>query len=109
MLSAHLSSVLKKEYGRRSIAVRKNDEVKIVRGSKKGSQGKITRTDLKMMKIFVEDVKTKRVSGQEVEIPIDPSNVIVTKLFTDDKARVKKLKRLPRKDSRVPEQPAKEK
>ncbi|MBI2583670.1 MAG: 50S ribosomal protein L24 [Candidatus Aenigmarchaeota archaeon] len=93
MLSSHLSVVLRKELGRRSVAVRKDDEVKIVRGSKKGSAGKITRVDMKKMKIYVEGVKRKKVSGQEMDFPIDPSNVIVTKIFSDDKARIKYIRR----------------
>ena len=73
--------------------VRKGDEVKIIRGGKKGSVGKITRVDTGSLKIFVEDVKKKKVSGQEVEIPIDPSNVIITKLFAEDKTRMKIVRR----------------
>jgi len=93
MMSAHLSRVLRKEFGRRAVKIRKGDEVKVVRGEKKGSQGKIIRVDFSRMKIYVENVKGKKVSGQEVEIAIDPSNVVITRLDMDDKARAKSIKK----------------
>eukprot|EP00034_Subulatomonas_tetraspora_P000732 GABW01000997.1.p1 GENE.GABW01000997.1~~GABW01000997.1.p1 ORF type:complete len:57 (-),score=13.04 GABW01000997.1:54-224(-) len=41
-MSAPLSSALREEYKVRSMPIRKDDEVKIVRGQFKGTEGKIT-------------------------------------------------------------------
>ncbi len=93
MISAHLSPSLRKEYKRRSIPVRKGDEVVVMKGSFKGVQGKITRIDTKKLKIYIENVKRKKTSGQDVEVPIDPSNVKIINLNLEDKKRLKIVKR----------------
>ncbi|MBI2579181.1 MAG: 50S ribosomal protein L24 [Candidatus Aenigmarchaeota archaeon] len=93
MLAAHLSRELRKEYGKRSLPVRKDDEVVVITGSHKGSKGKVSRVDMKEMKVYMENAKRKKVSGQEVQAPIDPSNVVITKLNLDDSERKKILER----------------
>lgn len=93
LISAHLEKSLRKEYKKRSLPVRKGDEVKIMRGKFSGSRGKVSRVDLKSLKVYVDSAKTKKVSGQDVEVAIDPSNVIITKLEFDDKKRRKFLTR----------------
>lgn len=91
MLSAHLDKKLRKELGRRSAAVVKGDEVAIMRGEFRKKGGKVSKVDMKSLKIYVENIKAKKVSGQEVQVPIDPSNVMVTKLNLDDKLRKESL------------------
>jgi len=93
MISAHLDKKLRKETGRRSIPLRRDDEVKVMAGGFKGKTGKVTRVDLKKLRVFVDSVKKKKVSGQEVEISIDPSNLMVIKLNLDDKKRRKFVER----------------
>ncbi|MEM7819838.1 MAG: 50S ribosomal protein L24 [Candidatus Aenigmatarchaeota archaeon] len=93
MVSAHLDKELRKEYKKRSIPIRKGDEILIMRGEFKGRKGIVTKVDLNKMKIYVDNVKRKKVSGQETEIPLDPSNVKIIKLNLDDKKRLKFLKR----------------
>ncbi len=91
-LAGHLSERLRKELKTRSIPLRKNDVVKIVRGSFKGSEGKIIKLDRKNGKIFVEKVIRKKSDGTEFDVAIDPSKVIVRELETSDKKRLKKIK-----------------
>ncbi len=93
LVSAHLDKALKKLYKKRALSVREGDEVVVVRGAFRKQHGKIIRVDLKKLKIYVDNVKRKKVSGQEVEVSIDPSNVIITKLNMDDKKRQKFLRR----------------
>jgi len=93
MVAAHLDKTLRKEYKKRSMPVRKGDEVVVMRGKFRKKRGNVTHIDLSKMKIFIDDIKIKKVSGQEVEIPIEPSNVKITKLNLDDKKRIKILKR----------------
>jgi large subunit ribosomal protein L24 len=93
MVSGHLSKTLRKEYGKRSIMLRKDDEVKIVRGGFAGTTGKISKIDLKALKVYVDTAKRKKVSGQEVEAAIDPSNILVMNLNMDDKRRRKFIAR----------------
>lgn len=91
LVSAHLEKGLRKDYNKRSLPVRKGDEVRVTRGKFAGTKGKISRVDLKRLKIYIENAKVKKVSGQEVELPIDPSNVVITNLNLDDKKRKKFL------------------
>jgi large subunit ribosomal protein L24 len=93
LVSAHLSKELRKNYGKRSIPVRKGDEVFVLRGEFRKKKGSVTRVDLKHLRIFVDSVKKKKTSGQEFELPMDPSNVMITKLNMDDKMRKKALQR----------------
>jgi len=93
LMHVHLDRFLRKDYGKRALTARRGDEVMIMRGSFKGVKGKISRVDMKKLKVYVDSVKVKKVSGQDVEAPIDPSNVIITKLNFDDKKRRKFLER----------------
>lgn len=93
LVSAHLAEGLIKEYKSRSIAARKGDEVIIMRGEFRGKTGKITDVNLKKLKLSVDVAKRKKVSGQEVQVAIDPSNVKITKLNLEDKHRKEILER----------------
>ena len=42
LMSAHLSKDLRKKHNVRALPIRKDDEVTIVRGSHKGTKGKVT-------------------------------------------------------------------
>lgn len=92
MLAGHLSERLRKELGTRSIPLRKNDLVKVVRGSFKGKEGKIIRLDRVKGKIFVEKIVRKKSDGAEFEVAIDPSKIIVRELDSSDNKRLKKYK-----------------
>ncbi|MBI4014528.1 MAG: 50S ribosomal protein L24 [Candidatus Aenigmarchaeota archaeon] len=87
MLAAHLDKALRKETGRRSMSLRKGDEVVVMRGEFKKTSGKISRIDRKALKVYVEGVKRKKMSGKDVDAPVDPSNLSITKLYRDDKKR----------------------
>jgi len=93
MMRAHLSKQLRKEYGKRSSGIRKGDEVIVMRGKYRRISGKIAEVDMKKLKVYVDSAKAKKVSGQEVQAAIDPSNIIITKLNLDDKKRIKSIKR----------------
>ena len=92
LISAHLSKKLREELGIRSIPVRKGDRVKIMRGQFKGKEGNVTKVDLKKLKIYIDVAKRKKVSGQEVQVPIDPSNVMIIELNKEDKKRLKRIR-----------------
>jgi len=91
--SAPLSSKLKESHGTNSVPVRNGDTVMIMRGDRKGSEGKVTRVDRKNYRIFVEGVDREKVDGTKTFIPIHPSKVMITRLNLDDKWRKKILER----------------
>ena len=87
LVAAHLSKELRKQWKRRSLSVRKGDEVKVMVGKFRGTVGKITKVDLKKLKVYIDTVKRKKVSGEEVHIPIHPSNVLILNPIIEDKYR----------------------
>jgi large subunit ribosomal protein L24 len=86
-ISAHLSEVLRQRFGKRSLPLRKGDEVKVMRGKDRGFKGNIDRIDLKRGKIFIEGLNVKKVDGSEVLKAVDPSNLLITEPKMDDKRR----------------------
>lgn len=72
----------------RSLPVRKDDEVRIVRGKYKGREGKVTQVYRKKWVIHVERVQRDKSNGASAPIGIHPSNVVITsiKLDTDRRA-----------------------
>ncbi|BGP16587.1 hypothetical protein JCM10213v2_004589 [Rhodosporidiobolus nylandii] len=83
IMSAPLSKELREKYNKRSIPIRKDDEVKIVRGTYKGREGKITQVSRKAWAIQVDRVEREKGSGAAVPIKIHPSKVVVTALKLD--------------------------
>lgn len=94
LLSAHLSKELRKKWKRRSISIRKGDEVKVMRGRFKGTIGKISKINLKKLKVYIENVKRKKISGEEVHVPINSSNLLLLNPVIEDPRRIKSIKRV---------------
>nr|AJS13218.1 50S ribosomal protein L24 [uncultured archaeon] len=93
MVSAHLDASLISEYNIRSLPVRKGDTVKVLRGMKdfKTSEAKVASVDLKHCKIIVENITIPKADGTQKPKPIDPSDVVITKLDLSDPWRKDKL------------------
>ncbi|KAI0025646.1 putative 60S ribosomal protein L26-1 [Xylariomycetidae sp. FL0641] len=83
IMSAPLSKELREKYNVRSIPIRKDDVVKVVRGSFKGRDGKVTSVYRLKYQIHVERCTREKVSGQSVPVGIHPSKVVVTELKLD--------------------------
>ncbi|KAL1931022.1 hypothetical protein VTP01DRAFT_10159 [Rhizomucor pusillus] len=83
LMSSPLSKELREKYNTRSIPIRKDDEVLVVRGSLKGREGKVVQVYRKKWVIHIERVNREKVNGATVPIGIHPSNVVVTKLKID--------------------------
>jgi large subunit ribosomal protein L24 len=93
LLAAHLSKELRNQWKRRSLPVRKGDEVKVMRGKFKGTTGKISKIDLKKLKVYIENIKRKKVSGEEIHIPINPSKLMIINPNMDDPKRKEVIER----------------
>lgn len=91
--SAPLSPKLKDSYATKSVPVRTGDTVKIMRGDRKGFEGKVSQVDRKKYRILVEGVTQEKVDGTPTLNPIHPSKVMITRLNLDDKWRRKMLER----------------
>jgi len=98
LLGAHLAKKLKDQWNTRTLSLRKGDEVKIMRGKYSGKTGKVSKIDLKRLKVFVENVKRKKVSGEEAHVPFNPSNIMIINPVMDDEKRKKIVQRTVKKE-----------
>lgn len=92
-LPAPLSSELKSRFRTNAVTVRRGDTVRILRGDRKGFEGKVSRVDRKNYRIFIEGITRDRADGTTTLIPVHPSKVTITSLNLDDKWRKKVLER----------------
>ncbi|KAK4187599.1 translation protein SH3-like domain-containing protein [Podospora australis] len=83
IMSAPLSKELREKYNVRSIPIRKDDTVTIVRGTNKDKEGKVTSVYRLKYVIHVERVTRDKATGQSVPLGIHPSNVVITALKLD--------------------------
>jgi len=83
LMSAPLSKDLKTKYSVRSLPIRRDDEVMIVRGHYHDREGKVTQVYRKKWRIHIERVTRDKANGQTVPIGIHPSKVMITKLKLD--------------------------
>ncbi|KAG7092590.1 60S ribosomal protein L26A [Marasmius oreades] len=87
IMSSALSRELRTKYQSRSLPIRKDDEVRIVRGKYKGREGKVTQVYRKKWVIHVERVQRDKSNGATASIGIHPSNVVITTIKLDKDRR----------------------
>ena len=74
---------LKNKYSVRSVPIRKDDEVQVVRGNYKGREGKVVQVYRKKWVIHVERITREKVNGATVNVGVDASKCVITKLKLD--------------------------
>merc|ERR1711887_65246 len=87
IMSAHLNKDLSQKYHVKSMPIRKDDEVIVVRGSNAGREGKVIQCYRKKYVIHIERVTREKSNGSTVNVGIHPSNVMITKLKLDKDRR----------------------
>ncbi len=87
LVSVHLSKDLRKQYGRRSLPVRKGDEVKVLRGSHSGLKAKVSDVNVAKIRIYLEGQLRNKAAGKKAAIPFHPSNLLLTDAKLGDKKR----------------------
>ncbi|MBI2135071.1 50S ribosomal protein L24 [Candidatus Woesearchaeota archaeon] len=90
---AHLSKELRKKYSKRSIGLRKGDNVKVMRGQFRNRQGKVEEVDLKKTLVYISGIEISKKDGTKARRPLHPSNLLVTELNMEDKMRNKTMER----------------
>ncbi len=88
-MSAMLDKPLRTKYGRKSLEIRKGDEVVIMRGKFAKKSGKIVTVNIKESKVAVENIQNTKRDGSKVNVWFHPSKLKI-KTITDDKMRFKK-------------------
>ncbi|KAJ6623513.1 translation protein SH3-like domain-containing protein [Mycena sp. CBHHK59/15] len=87
IMSSALSKELRTKHNARSLPIRKDDEVRIVRGKYKGREGKVTQVYRKKWVIHVERVQRDKSNGATAPIGVHPSNVVITTIKLDKDRR----------------------
>lgn len=82
-MSAGLSKELRAKYNVRSLPIRKDDEVKVMRGQFKGYEGRVTQVYRRKWVIHIERVTRNKVNGQTIQVGIATSNVVINKIKLD--------------------------
>ncbi|GJJ12634.1 60S ribosomal protein L26 [Clathrus columnatus] len=101
IMSSSLSKELRGKYNTRSIPVRKDDEVRIVRGKYAGREGKVVQVYRKKWVLHIDRVQRDKSNGATAPIGIHPSKVVITALKLD-KDRRAILERKDRKKTTAP-------
>lgn len=86
-MSSSLSKELRAKYNTRSLPIRKDDEVRILRGKYKGREGKVTQVYRKKWVIHVDRVQRDKSNGATSPIGIHPSKVVITTIKLDKDRR----------------------
>ncbi len=89
-LDAHVAEDAAKEHGVKTIRVIEGDTVKVMRGDHAGTEGKVREVDVKRENVTVDGVSEVKADGKEVPRKIHASNLLITKLNTDDERRLGK-------------------
>jgi len=83
IMSAPLSKELRQKYSVRSMPVRRDDEVTVMRGTFHDREGKVIACYRKKWVLHIDRVTREKANGQTVQVGIHPSNVQITKLKLD--------------------------
>merc|ERR1712183_1014483 len=84
LMSSPLNKELEEKYGVKSMPIRKDDEVQVVRGQYKGQQvGKVVQCYRKKFVVYIERIQREKASGASVYVGIHPSEVCIVKLKMD--------------------------
>lgn len=87
-LNVHLSKELRAKHKVRALRVRVGDKVKIMRGKFKKQEAKVEEVDVKKTIIYLSKIEHTKRDGSKARHPINPSNVMIVELNTDDKYRL---------------------
>lgn len=91
-MNVNLSKDLREKHKVRSIRVRKGDKVTVVRGQFKGKTGTVDVVDVAREQVYINGIESVKKEGAKVPYPVNPSNLMITSLYTDDKRRFKQQK-----------------
>lgn len=91
-LNAHLSKDLRMKYKVRSVRLRVGDKVRIMRGQFKKQEGKVEEVDVKNSLVYISKIEHVKRDGTKARYPIQPSNVMIIDLNSEDKRRFKERK-----------------
>eukprot|EP00178_Gracilaria_changii_P025082 TRINITY_DN764_c0_g1_i1.p1 TRINITY_DN764_c0_g1~~TRINITY_DN764_c0_g1_i1.p1 ORF type:complete len:141 (+),score=37.29 TRINITY_DN764_c0_g1_i1:4-426(+) len=94
LMAAPLSKELRTEHKVRSMPIKKDDEVLVVRGKNATVKGKVSQVYRLRWCIYIEKLTKTKKNGTPIKVPIHPSNVVITKLnISKDRTKLLTAKR----------------
>lgn len=87
-LNANLSKSLREKYDKRSLPLRKGDEVLVMRGSFKNKKAKVSSINPKQTLVILEGIQRTKRDGTKVNVYFHPSSLQITSLNIEDKKRL---------------------
>ncbi|NVM30795.1 MAG: 50S ribosomal protein L24 [Candidatus Helarchaeota archaeon] len=94
LFTAKLHDDLLEDHDIKRLPIRKDDTVLVVRGEFRDMEGKVSRIDRQKAQLFIDGASIEKSSGTTFDIPIHPSNVVLTKIeVKKDKWRKKIIDR----------------
>ena len=86
LVKAKVSKEIEEKYNVKTLIVRKNDKVKILRGEYKGKEGKVIGFSKKdYRKVLIEGIELTKKAGEKKHIPIHHSNLLIISAEEDPK------------------------
>lgn len=89
LLSAMLDKSLKERHKRNSLEIKKDDEVKVMKGKYTKKQGKVLKVDVKNTRVQIDGILTTKKDGEKTPVWFHPSNLKIIKIEDSDKKRIK--------------------
>lgn len=93
-LSSHLSKELRKKHGKRSMPLRKGDEVLVMRGSFRKKKAKVSLVNSRKLKVALEGIQRAKKEGTKVNVYFAPRALQIISLNLDDKERIAVFNRI---------------
>jgi large subunit ribosomal protein L24 len=90
-MSVSLSRDLRSRYKRRALPLRKGDTVRIISGSFKGREERVSKVDMRSLRVTLDNITTKKVDQKLKPLPIRSTHLILTRLNLADPWRRKIL------------------
>lgn len=100
-LNAHLSKPLREKYGKRSLPLKKGDEVLVMRGSFVKKKAKISSIQAKRTRVILEGIQRSKKDGTKVNVFFHPSSLQIQTLNLEDKKRFAILEKNKPKESNI--------
>jgi len=79
LFTVRLDETLQMEWGIRRLPLRKDDEVRVIRGEMSNVEGKVLNLNYRNRKIEIEEATMEKKNGATYYVPISPSNVVLVK------------------------------
>ncbi len=93
MVRGHLAPKYLEAGKKRSLTIRKGDQVRIMRGEHKGEEGKVENVNLKNLTITIEGVTQAKADESQSARMIHASNIMIIKPDMSDRRRLMKFGR----------------